>query len=98
MERLKRWDPKDPEDEADYWFDFTHLIADPFRTIVNADLGIPDPVTNPDDDFDFLGQIVRVRLAGGEHPVDYPVVCDVILDNDEKFRMTSKLKVRERTK
>lgn len=98
MERLKKWDPKDPEDEADYWFDFTRLIGDPLREITSADLDVPLPVTNPDDDFDFLGQIVRVRLAGGLAPVDYPVICDVILDNNEKFRMESKLKVRKRIK
>ena len=90
-----RWSPKDPEDVADYFFDWTDFLP-PTENIIAATVGVPPGMTSLTNDF--TTKTVRVRLAGGTAEEKYPIDCLITTDAGQVFDVTNTLSVKERTK
>lgn len=98
---LAKWDPKDPNDVADYWFNWDTFLPDS-ETITAATVTVPDGLTSVADDFDAEAKRVRVRLSGGEvgggtDDGKYPIDCLITTDAGQVFEITKPLQVKERT-
>ena len=92
MGTKKVWDPVDPEDIIDLWFDFTALTA-LGRVITSQTVTAPAGVTLVDTAID--GGMVRFRQ--GPTPVGkYLIKCHIELDNGEERDVESTLTVKER--
>lgn len=111
---LPRWDPKDPNDIVDYWFDFgsTDLAEDDrflpeLVDIVTAVVTVAeeeDQLT-PVAPFDFLTIVSqskttkKVRVRlSGGMVGPYPVNCVIDTSDTQRFEITKTLIVKERTK
>jgi hypothetical protein len=99
---LPNWEPKDPTDDADYWYDWgSDVIPElsrflgPTVTITSHEI---DPLTGTLDlvDSSHTTKVVRVRFSGGTAGVNYPVTCRITTNTGEVFEVTATLKVRER--
>lgn len=98
---MDHWDAKDPDDIADYWFNFAGVLP-PAATILTHDIVyiLPqsefpaDPVEVVDEEH--TANQVRVRLSGGAHDTAYDVRCRVELSTGETFYATQVLPVEER--
>lgn len=111
---LPKWDPKDPNDIADYWFDWgsTDLAVDDRflpedLTITTAVVTVADESDQPTPSapFDFLTiasqsfTTKKVRTRfAGGIPPSYPVNCVINTDDGQRFEITKTLAVKERTK
>lgn len=88
-----KWDPKDPADIDDFWYNWAPRL--PTGVTIVSEL-----VTGPDEidvvATDFLGPVVRVRLGGGVAASSYPIDCTVTLSNGTVLQETSVLQVKER--
>ena len=91
--RLK-WDPKDPQDIADYWVTCETFLQESGETISVAE------VTAPDDTeiiiTDWSDTQVRVRLGGGTAGQKYDIVVVIDTTSGERFRMRAVLTVADR--
>jgi len=111
------WDPKDPNDVADYWFDWgSDAIDEEDRflpaeeSITTSVLEVPaeadQPVPDPDSGYEILTKVdesntekvVRIRVAGGIAPENYPITNTITTVTGQIFEQTKILPVRERIK
>lgn len=98
---MSQWGAKDPDDVADYWFNWAGVLSSGV-TIVSHEIVyiIPnsefpvDPVLVDEEDHTI--DKVRVRLSGGTHDTAYDVRCKVVTSTDETFYATQVLPVKER--
>lgn len=88
------WTAKDPEDIADYWFDWSAFL-DTTETITAATVVVPTGLTSLVNDF--TDKTVRVRLSGGTVGDKYPIDCLITTDGGQEFDITKTLTVKERT-
>lgn len=89
-----RWSPKDPNDVADYWFDWTGFLPDT-ENVTAATVTVSDGLTKVSESFE--DKRVRVRLSGGTVG-NYPIDCLITTDAGQTFEITKTLEVKERTK
>src|SRR4051812_26156251 len=101
-EVVAKWKQKDPNDVADYWFDWgsdaqtesiQFLPAD--ETISAHTVTVPAGLTSLADSH--TDKTVRVRLSGGTAETDYLITCLITTSTGQVFESTKTLKVRERT-
>jgi hypothetical protein len=99
---MARWSPKDPNDIADYWFDWgsdAQPVKERFlpagETITAATVTVPDGLTKVESDF--TNKTVRVRLSFGAVGL-YEVTCLITTSAGQEFEMTSILQVADRKK
>lgn len=98
-----KWDPKDPNDIADYWFDWGSTgIVDPTKrflpegeTIADATVTVATGLTKVESDF--TDKTVRVRLSGGTAG-SYDIDCLITTSLGQEFESTKGLRVAERKK
>lgn len=90
-----KWDAKDPNDIADYWFDWTNFLP-VSETITAATVTAPAGVTKVESDF--TDKTVRVRLSGGIAGTSYDIDCLITTSLGQEFESTKGLKVAERKK
>lgn len=98
-----KWDAKDPNDIADYWFDWgSEAIVDPTKrflpngeTISAATVTVATGLTKVEDEF--TDKTVRVRLSGGTVG-SYDINCLITTNFGQEFESTKGLKVAERKK
>lgn len=105
---LQKWDAKDPQDIADYFFDWAKLPLPVGATITSTTVVIPadadQPAPTAPDDLlsleadDLTGTIQRMRFAGGVPNVSYPVDLTIWLTDGQRFNITKTLAIKERTK
>jgi hypothetical protein len=91
-----QWSPKDPNDTADYTFDWDDFLPTG-EIITDATLAVSDAALTIVAD-DFTDRTVRVRLSGGEAATNYTVDCTITTDAGQIFEVTKTLPVRERIK
>lgn len=102
-----RWSPKDPNDIADYWFDWTEFLPT-LETITAATVTIPEEIDQPDPvaPYDYLAEVsqsftdkkVRVRLSGGIPLTGYLINCLITTSDTQVFEDTKTLQIKERIK
>lgn len=102
-----KWSPKDPNDIADYWFDWNDFLPT-LETITDAVVTIPAEVDQPipEAPYDFLAEVsqsftsktVRIRLSGGIATVGYLINCLITTSDDQVFEDTKTLQIKERIK
>lgn len=102
-----KWSAKDPNDIADYWFDWTDFLPE-LETITDATITIPAEVDQPipEAPYDYLEIVsqsfadkrVRVRLSGGIATVGYLINCLITTSDDQVFEDTKTLWIKERIK
>jgi hypothetical protein len=100
---MSQWDPIDPDDLVDLWFDFT---APPNATkkflptdeVIDSSLvTVPDVMEKITESIE--GQMVRFRVKpNGAAPGKYLVGCHIITDAGQEFDMDNTLIVKERVK
>lgn len=90
-----KWSAKDPNDIADYWFDWTDFLPDT-ETITAATVTVPTGLTGLSNSFE--DKRVRVRLSGGTVDTDYAIDCLITTDAGQTFEITKTLQVKERIK
>lgn len=105
---LQKWDAKDPQDIADYFFDWAKFPLPVGATITTTTVVIPadadQPAATPPDTLlslevdDFTGTIQRMRFSGGVPNASYPIDLTIWLTDGQKFNVTKTLSVKERTK
>lgn len=99
---VSKWDPKDPNDIADYWFNFgvdsEAPDDEPFlpegETIDSYTITVPTGMTVVADSHD--DKTVRVRMAGGTDGVNYIWTCLITTSTGQEFESDKVLKVRNR--
>jgi hypothetical protein len=93
---MGHWDAKDPDDIADYWFDFGGVLS-AGATILDHEIVhiLPDGDVAVDQE-EHTANEVRVRLSGGENDVAYDVRCKITTTTGETFYATQVLPVEER--
>jgi hypothetical protein len=87
-----KWSPKDPNDIADYWFDWSEFLIES-ENITAATVTVPAGLTGVAQDF--TDKVVRIRLSGGAIG-KYAVDCLITTDAGQKFEITKTLEVKER--
>jgi hypothetical protein len=92
---MAKWSPKDKDDVADYWFDWTGFLQLD-ETIVTATVSVPDGLLKMVDDH--TDKTVRVRLSGGDDGELYDIGCLITTSAGETFDVTKTLKIQERIK
>lgn len=111
---LPKWDAKDPNDIADYWFDFgsddlgeTERFLPADETIASAEVTIAAEEDQPEavPPFDFLTIVSqshttkKVRVRlSGGVVGTYQVNCVIDTSDTQRFEITKTLAVKERTK
>lgn len=99
---ISRWDPKDPNDIADYWFNFGIDSEEPdegaflpdAETIVSHTITIPFGMTIVADSHD--DKTVRIRVSGGVNGSNYEWTCLIVTSTGQVFESTKTMKVRNR--
>jgi hypothetical protein len=99
---VAKWKRKDPNDIADYWFDWgSDEQAEDIRflpettVIVAHEITVLTPgVTSLADSH--TDKTVRWRASGGIDEIDYDVNCLITTNTGEVFEMTKTLPVRNR--
>ena len=99
---VAKWKRKDPNDIADYWFDWgSDDQAEVIRflpettTIVSHAITVPVGIANLADSH--TDKTVRWRASGGTEGADYEVTCLITTNTGEVFESTKTLQVRNRT-
>ena len=94
---MDHWDAKDPDDIADYWFNFAGVLP-PGSTISDHEIVyiLPDLDAPAVEQEEHTADKVRVRLSGGVHDTAYDVRCKVDISTGETFYATQVLPVEER--
>jgi hypothetical protein len=99
---VAKWKRKDPNDIADYWFDWgsDEQAADirflpEATTIVDHEVTVPAGITKLADSH--TDKTVRWRASGGTDNADYEVTCLITTNTGEEFESTKVLQVRNRT-
>jgi hypothetical protein len=100
---VSKWKRKDPNDIADYWFDFGSdeqsaevRFLPATTTIVSHEITVlTSGVTNLADSH--TSKVVRWRASGGINNVDYHVACVITTNTGEVFYSIKTLPVRNRT-
>lgn len=87
-----KWSAKDPNDIADYWFDWSQFLIES-ENITAATVTVPAGLTGVAQDF--TDKVVRIRLSGGTLG-KYAVDCLITTDAGQKFEITKTLEVKER--
>lgn len=90
-----KWSPKDPNDIADYWFDWTDFLPES-EAITAATVTVPTGLTGVSNSFE--DKKVRVRLSGGTVDTSYDIDCLITTDAGQTFEITKTLLVKERVK
>jgi len=88
-----KWDPKDPQDIADYWVTCATFLQESGETITTADVTVPDDIELILTDWSDTE--VRVRLGGGVAG-KYDIVVVIDTTSGERFRMKAILTVADR--
>lgn len=92
---------KDPADDLDFWFDWGSddqeledrwLPAD--EIIIDATVTTPEIVEQ--EDSDFTDKVVRVRVSGGALGQKGVLICDIVTNRGQMFRMKKPLEIKER--
>lgn len=102
MATKKKWDPKDPADIANYWFDWSEFLLKASEaagvpiTIASQVVDVPAEIDLVESDFNGPTSMVRAMMGGGVDKVDYAIDSTITASTGEVFQMTSVLKVRER--
>jgi hypothetical protein len=99
---VAKWKRKDPNDIADYWFDWgsdeqaadIRFLPDA-TTIVDHEVTVPAGITKLADSH--TDKTVRWRASGGTDNADYEVTCLITTNTGEEFESTKVLQVRNRT-
>jgi hypothetical protein len=99
---LAKWKRTDPNDVADYWFDWgsddqaaTLRFLPEDEVIVDHTVTVPAGLTKIADSH--TDKTVRIRVSGGTAEVDYPITCWIETSTGQEFESTNTLPVRERT-
>ncbi len=99
---LPNWEPKDPTDDADYWFDWGSDVIPELSRFLGPTVNITShTIDMPVGSLTSIGdshttKVVRVRFHGGTAGQNYPVTCGITTSTGETFEVTAILKVRER--
>lgn len=95
---MLKWDPKDPSDVADYFFDWDGFLitAENIITATVTVQAVPTGLTKIISDF--TDKMVRVRLSGGTVGSVYKVDCLITTDTSQAFEITGILPVVERVR
>lgn len=93
---MDRWDAKDPDDVADYWFNWAAVLP-PAATIATHEIVYVMPSSGVVvDEEEHTADRVRVRLSGGTNDTAYDVRCKITTTTGETFYATQILPVKER--
>ena len=98
---VAKWKRKDPNDEADYFFDWgSDIVAANLRflpedeTITAHTVTVPSPLTMIADSH--TDKVVRFRVADGVDETDYLITCLITTSSGQVFETTNTLPVRNR--
>lgn len=97
-----KWDPKDPADVANYWYDWADflpagvsILTELVEQSINP-LYVEVPMEIDVVETDFIADSVRAKFSGGTAGVSYPMDCTITTSDGQTFQQTVWLQVKER--